>query len=274
MSTYERGLKRVSEQAAQVLRGAADMHVGMSELFRERNDLDAALQHLRTSRELGEHAGLPQNAYRWRVAMARIREAQGDLGGALDLLDDAERLYVSDFFPEVRPVAALKARLWTVQGKVGDALRWAGERHLFVEDDLSYVHELEHVTLARALLARHAKGGAARPTHEATRFLERLLAAAEQGRRTGSVMEILVLQALAYQARGDLPAALTSLEEALTLSEPEGYVRVFLDEGPPMIALLRPPRTREGPATTPAISWHRAASSWAARPCDKAWSSH
>jgi LuxR family maltose regulon positive regulatory protein len=93
MSTYERGLKRVSEQAAQVLRGAADMHVGMSELFRERNDLDAALQHLRTSRELGEQAGQPQNAYRWRVAMARIREAQGDLGGALDLLDDTKSIY-------------------------------------------------------------------------------------------------------------------------------------------------------------------------------------
>ena len=75
--------------------------------------------------------------------------------------------------------------------------------------------------------------------HEATRLLERLLPAAEEGGRTGSVIEILVLQALAHQTQGDLPAALAPLERALTLAEPEGYVRVFVDEGPPMAALLR-----------------------------------
>ena len=73
------------------LRGTADMYVGMSEVLRERNDLPAATRHLLRSQELGEHIGLPQNPYRWRVAMARIREAEGDLGGALDLLDEAER---------------------------------------------------------------------------------------------------------------------------------------------------------------------------------------
>jgi len=73
----------------------------------------------------------------------------------------------------------------------------------------------------------------------ATRLLERLLRAAEEGATTGSVIEILVLQALARQARGDIPAALASLERALTLAEPEGYVRIFVDEGPPMASLLR-----------------------------------
>jgi LuxR family maltose regulon positive regulatory protein len=69
--------------------------------------------------------------------------------------------------------------------------------------------------------------------------LERLLRAAEEGARTGSVLEILVLQALARQARGDIPAALAALQRALTLAEPEGYVRIFVDEGPPMASLLR-----------------------------------
>lgn len=86
----------------------ADMYVGMSDLLRERNDLNAATQRLLRSKELGEQAALPQNRYRWRVAMARIREAQGDPEGALGLLDEAERLYVSDFSPNVRPVPALK----------------------------------------------------------------------------------------------------------------------------------------------------------------------
>ncbi len=117
MRIYERGLRLATEQGAPVLRGAADMHVGISELSRERNDLDAAAQHLLMSRELGEENGLPQNPYRSRVATARIRQAEGDLDGALELLDEAERLYVGDFSPDVRPVAALKARVWVAQGK-------------------------------------------------------------------------------------------------------------------------------------------------------------
>ena len=215
------------------------MYVGMSEVHRERNELPAATQHLLRSQELGEHIGLPQNRYRWRVAMARIRQAEGDLGGALDLLNEAERLYVGDFFPNVRPVPALSARVRVAEGEWGEALGWARERGLSVDDDLSYLREFEHITLARVLLARYAAERAERSIHEATRLLERLLGAAEEGARTGSVIEILVLQALARQARGDIPAALAALQRALTLAEPEGYVRIFMDEGLPMASLLR-----------------------------------
>jgi LuxR family maltose regulon positive regulatory protein len=236
MRTYELALQRALEQGGPALRGTADMHVGMSEFYRERDDLPAARQQLLRSQELGEHSGLPQNRYRWRVTMARIREAEGDVSSALDLLDEAERLYVGDFFPDVRPVPAVKARVWVRQGMWADALRWVGDRGLSVEDDLSYLREFEHITLARVLLARDA---AERSRYEATGLLERLLRAAEEGARTGSVIEILVLQALAHQTQGDLMAALASLERALTLAEPEGYVRIFVDEGPRMASLLR-----------------------------------
>ena len=239
MRTYEQALQRASEQGGPVLRGTADMYVGMSEVHRERDDLPAATQQLLRSQDLGEHIGLPQNRYRWRVAMARIREAEGDLGGALDLLNEAERLYVGDFFPNVRPVPALRARVRVAQGELGEALGWARERGLSVADDLSYLREFEHITLARVLLARYTAERAERSSQEATRLLERLLRAAEEGQRTGSVIEILVLQALAHQARDDIPAALASLRRAVTLAEPEGYVRIFADEGPPMASLLR-----------------------------------
>jgi LuxR family maltose regulon positive regulatory protein len=239
MRTYEQALQRAPGQGGSVLRGTADMYVGMSEVHRERDDLPAATQHLLRSQELGEHTGLPQNRYRWRVAMARIRQAEGDLGAALDLLNEAERLYVGDFFPNVRPVPALRARVRVAEGEWGEALGWAREQGLSVDNDLSYLREFEHITLARVLLARYAAERAERSIHEATRLLERLLGAAEEGARTGSVIEILVLQALARQARGDIPAALASLQRALTLAEPEGYVRIFMDEGPPMASLLR-----------------------------------
>jgi LuxR family transcriptional regulator, maltose regulon positive regulatory protein len=239
MRTYEQALQRAQEQGGPVLRGTADMYVGMSDVHRERDDLPAAVQDLLRSQELGEHTGLPQNRYRWRVAMARIRQAEGDLGGALDLLNEAERLYMGDFFPNVRPVPALRARVQIAQGGLGEALGWVRERGLSVGDDLSYLHEFEHITLARVLLAQYATERAERSIQEATRLLERLVRAAEEGQRTGSVIEILVLTALARQTLGDIPAALAALERAMMLAEPEGYVRVFVDDGPPMTSLLR-----------------------------------
>jgi len=236
MRTYERASQRASESGTPVLRGTADLHVGMSELFLERNDLSVALQHLRTSTELGEHAGLPQNAYRGRVALARIRTAEGDLDGALDLLAEAEREYVSDYFPDVRPIAARKARVWIAQGKLGEAMGWARERGLSAEDDLSYLREFEHITLARIMLAHRDR--ADRSLRQAPELLERLLRSAQDGGRTASVIEILILQALGLRAGGDARAALVPLEGALALAEPEDYVRIFIDEGAPMAALL------------------------------------
>jgi LuxR family maltose regulon positive regulatory protein len=238
MSIYERGSQLATEHGAPLLRGAADMHVGMSQLLRERNDLDAARQHLQTSTDLGEHLGLEQNPYRWRTAAARILEAEGDLDAALGQLDEADRLYVSDYFPNVRPIAALKARLWIAQGRLGEALGWARERDLSAQDELSYLREFEHITLARLLLAQSARARADGSMPEAIELLVRLLDAAEAGGRSGSLVEILVVLALARHARGNLRAALPPLERALTLAEPEGYVRVFVDEGESMAAVL------------------------------------
>ncbi|MET0764473.1 MAG: LuxR C-terminal-related transcriptional regulator [Blastococcus sp.] len=237
-SIFERGLQR-AEQFRPVLRGAADMHVGLSQLVRERGDLDAARRHLLASSELGEHLGLPQNRYRWRVAMARIREADGDLDGALELLDEAERLYVGDFSPDARPVPALRARVLIAQGRWAETLAWARERGLSVDGELSYLREFEHLTLARALVARGAAERDESSHDEATRFLERLFRAAEDGARTGSVIEILIVLALAHRARGAGAAAGAALSRALELAEPEDYVRSFVDEGPPMADLLR-----------------------------------
>jgi LuxR family transcriptional regulator, maltose regulon positive regulatory protein len=238
MRTYEHALQLATDQGDPVMRGTADMYVGMSELHREHDDLHTATQHLLRNKEQGEHTWFPQNRYRWRVAMARLRATRGDLDGALDLLHEAERLYVSDFFPNVRPIAALKARVWVAQGRLGEALDLAREQDLSAHDDLSYLREFEHITLARVLLARYKCDLEESSIHEAMGLLERLLKAAEEGGRMGSVIEILILQALAHEAQGDNPTALVPLERALTLAEPEGYVRIFVDEGRPMANLL------------------------------------
>jgi LuxR family maltose regulon positive regulatory protein len=245
MTTYKRGLQWATEPGAPVLQGAADMYVGMSALHREHNDLKTAMQLLLTSQALGELAGLPQNPYRWCAAMARIREAQGDLDGALDLLDQAERLYDGAFSPNVRPIATRKVRVWVAQGRLGEALGWAREQGLSVEDKLSYLHEFDHITLARVLLAHYQSDRADGSISGVVGLLERLLKAAEERGGKGSVIEILVLQAIAYHAQGDIPAALLPLQRALALAEPEGYVRLFLDEGSSMMQLLREAAARE-----------------------------
>jgi LuxR family maltose regulon positive regulatory protein len=239
MSIYERGLQLATKQGARPLRGAADMHVGMSEVYRERNDLQTAAQHIQRSLEFGEFNGLPKNPYRWRVAMARIHESRGNLDEAFSLLEEAEPLYQGDFSPDVRPIAALKARVWVAQGKIEQALAWARQQGLSVDDELSYLREFEHITLARILLAQYKSDRKENSLRGATGLLERLLQAAEEGRRMGSAIEILVLQALAHQLQGDASAALTSLERAIQLAEPEGYIRIFLNEGAGMAQLIR-----------------------------------
>jgi LuxR family transcriptional regulator, maltose regulon positive regulatory protein len=238
MRTYEQALQLATEQGGVVLPGTADMYVGMSELHCEWDDLTAATQSLMMSQELGEQAGLAQNRYRWRVAMARVRQTEGDLPGALDLLNEAQRLYVGDYFPNVRPVPAMRARVLVASGEWGAARDWVGERGLTVADDLSYLSEFEHITLARVLLAQYAAQQDPGRLDEVMDLLERLLQGAEEGDRTGSVIEILVTQAVAHQTRGDKAAAVTSLQRALRLAGPEGYVRVFVDDGPPMASLL------------------------------------
>jgi ATP/maltotriose-dependent transcriptional regulator MalT len=145
---------------------------------------------------------------------------------------------VSDFSPDVRPISALRTLVWVAQGRLGEALGWARESGLSARDDLGYLREFEHITLARVLLARYRSSREERYIDEATGLLERLLQAAEEGGRTGSIIEILVLQALANKAQGDILHALVPLERALALAEPEGYVRTFVDEGRPMAQLL------------------------------------
>ncbi|PKH40885.1 LuxR family transcriptional regulator, maltose regulon positive regulatory protein [Nocardioides alpinus] len=236
--TYRSALALADRHHTPVLRGRADMHVGLAARHREADDLDAARLELARSRDLGEQAGLLQDAYRWRLVMAGIREAEGDVEAAIDLLDESERLYVGDFSPPVRPVPAVRARAWARHGHVDAALAWVDRVGLSLDDPLTYLREFEHVTLARVLAADHARRGGTADLSDVVALLDRMLIAATDGGRQGSVVEIQVTRALVLQQQGDGEAAVTALEAALRVAEPEGYVRTFLDEGPPMATLL------------------------------------
>jgi len=163
------------------------------------------------------------------VAEARIRQAENDLPEALQLLDEAERVFFADFSPVVTPIPALKARLWIAQGRSERARDWARTAQTSTDDDVGYVGQFEHSTLARLLLADDR-------VDEALALTERLIRAAENRGWVGAALDALVVQALARHARRDVNGALESLARAFTYSEPEGYVRIFADEGRPMAA--------------------------------------
>ncbi len=245
MRTYRAALDLADRHHSPVLRGRADMHVGLAARHLELGDLPAAHLELSRSRELGEHAGLLQDAYRWRVVMAAVRESEGDVEAALDLLDEAERLYVGDFQPQVQPIPAVRARTWLRHGHLDLAVGWIHQQGVSLDDDLSYLREYEHLTLARTLLAQHTVVGDDGILRQVLAFLGRMLDAATAGGRVGSVLEIQVARALAHQRLGNLEEALVSLGAALTLAEPEGHVRTFAVEGAPIASLLRAEQQRQ-----------------------------
>ncbi len=234
----EQALRLAADHGDPAPLGTADLYRALGELALERGDLAAASQFLQKGEKLGEQGELLDWPSRLRLAQARLKEAQGDLPGALELLDQAESRRLPTPLPAVRPIAALKTRLWIRQGRLVEARTWVLEQGLSVDDDLSYRREYEHITLARLLIARYRREGADRFMHEAMALLGRLLKEAEKNGRMASVLEILVLQSLAEGGRGENLRALASLEKALSLAGPEGHVQIFLDEGPPMAHLL------------------------------------
>jgi ATP/maltotriose-dependent transcriptional regulator MalT len=237
-NTYRQSLQLAWEHGKSVLWGTADLHSGLAEVLREQNHLEAAKEHLARSKELGKQSGLPRWQFRWYLAKARVKQSLGDLDGALTLLGEAEHHFVRGPIPDVRPIAAWKARVWVAQGRLAKAQDWVLEQGLSPDDDLSYLHEFEHITLVRVLMAQYKRDYEDQFILDAIGLLERLLKAAQAGGRMGSVIELQALKALAYEARGDSLPALQALECALDLAEAEGYARIFADEGAPMQRLL------------------------------------
>ena len=224
---------------ASVMRGTADMLVGLSRMAWYRNDLAASAEYLRRSDELGEAASLPQNPYRWCVGVARLRAAEGDLPAALELLDEAERVYVGDYSPNVQPVAASTGSCArSPQATWPRPHAWARQHGVAADDELSYFREYEHVTLARVLLAEHAATASTLPLQAAVALLDRLLVAATDGGRVGTVIEVEVLRAVAYDRNGERDAALDALGHAVELAETDGWVRVFVDATSSLTGLM------------------------------------
>jgi LuxR family maltose regulon positive regulatory protein len=231
LGTYRGALELTAPPGRPALPAAGIAQVGMAEVAYQRDELDAALQRLTDGIALGRQFTSIQTLATGLATLAWIRQAGGDAAGALDAIEEAGRAAPSPTLASlVNPVPTQRARLLLAQGNLAAAARWTDERGLDPDDQPSYPREPEYLVLARVLLA----GGQA---DRALRLLERW-------------------HALAQAARGDPPAALAALAEALRLGVTEGYLRVFVDEGQPMATLvgkLLARRRQEQPTVADAI---------------------
>jgi LuxR family maltose regulon positive regulatory protein len=230
--TYRQTLDIAAVSGSPPAPPAGPAYVGLGEVAYQRNELDSALRHVTEGIALCRQFLYPAPLATGLVTLAWIRQAQGDPGGALEAMDEAGRDALGGAMTGLLdPVPPQRARLVLAQGDVAAAARWTRERGLDADDEPGYPQEPEYLVLSRVLLAQD------RPC-PALGLLERLHAAAAAQGRAGSIIEIQALQALALVVRGDEDAGVDALAQALMLACPQGYVRVFADEGAPMAVLL------------------------------------
>ncbi len=212
------------------------LYVALGNLLRERNELSAAAEYLERGIKLGQAGGHPYILIIGHVWLAWLRQTQGDVTGSQEVIRAALQLVQHDpgsRFRPLPPAACYQARLWIAQGNLAAASRWAQESGLKKADTpVTYLYEVDHVVLARLLIAQGK-------LEAAETLLLRLHHAAAAAERHGSLIEILILQAITFAAQHRAQAALAALDQALGLAEAEGFVRLFLDEGAPVVELLR-----------------------------------
>jgi LuxR family maltose regulon positive regulatory protein len=255
-NTYAQVLKVVPRpEVLRTIFSGLFYHFAQGDLLREWNDLETAEQHLMQGMALiKEPLTLePFVALLGYTALARLQQAKGKGREALETLNSLLLLAEQRRFAPhlMAPEAAVRAQLELAQGDLAAAIRWADASGLSVNDpDLLYPRESEYLALVRVRIAQVRSSTVTPMLQDVLHLLDRLRESAETKARMGRVLEILMLRALALEAQGDRMSALSTLEQALLLAEPEGYIRLFVDEGAPMLALLRLAQTRG------MVPWH------------------
>jgi LuxR family maltose regulon positive regulatory protein len=224
--------------AGPVFQEISVIHLGLCEIYHEQGDSESARRHLQIAEQMGRSPAFPPWYRHWVFSHVRILLAARDFDAVFKILIEADRYYYRHPIPDIHPLRALIARAQLLSGRLPEALQWVHERRLSLEGDFSFLSEYEHLTLFRILITQYRNVKDDALISDTSHLLERLLNNAQNNRRKGSVIEILLLQALTHEARDDLFQALTPLEKALKLAEPEGYQQLFVDEGPPMAHLL------------------------------------
>jgi len=216
-------------------RGIVMAHSGIANILYECNQLETALNHLQLGEKLLEQVGGAWIALALYVTLARVQQAQGDSNNALTTLDHAWQIGQNAQVDYVmQQVATTRARLHILQGDLNSVEDWVKKTGIGSDDQNVNHHsfrENDYLVFTQVLISRGRHS-------EALSLLAQLLEPAEAEGRYASVIAILVLQSVIYQSQSRVDLAFQALERALTLAEPEGYIRTFVDEGEPMRQML------------------------------------
>jgi LuxR family maltose regulon positive regulatory protein len=229
---FRRALRLLTEEGFELSPAAGIVHIGMGALLYERDDLDGAERPLERGMELAERTGDVSTLVWAYVTISRNKQARGEKEGALQRARQAERV-ARDYGADLQIAIALgwMTKLLLDRGDLTEALAFEQERAANAAAAADAALVVDRLTSARLL---HAQGR----HREALPLLGELGKTAEAAGRTGNLIEILALQALALWAGSKKVRAVSALAQALTLAEPEGYVRTIVDEGPQMATLL------------------------------------
>jgi LuxR family maltose regulon positive regulatory protein len=228
----------------QAITGSLVYFFGLADVLREWNELDQAAHLLEQGMELVE-GGLTVEGHVLMlgyITLARLHMARGEYAQALAALDTFTHLAGARHLAPslIVRASAWRAHMELMQGNLPAARCWAEQCGLKVsDDDLSYQRERAYLTLLRIGIVEGRENPSASCLQELSHRLERRLRDAEAKARRSSVLELLLLQVLVCVAQRERNAAFSALSRALSLAEPQGYVRIFVDEGTPVRDLLR-----------------------------------
>jgi LuxR family maltose regulon positive regulatory protein len=232
--TYQRAIEIGSRHpGGQPLPVTANAYIGLSNVMYQWDRLEEAARFLERGIQLGEMSGEAASLWRGHVYLARLKTARHETRAARQALDRLAAFTPVSHTPEmIKHTRAWRARIMLEEGDLPAAERWAVQEDMKLEEVPLFHLEQPYLTLVRLHLAKGEVGAI-------PRRLDQLAERAEQQEATASLLEILVLQALALQTLGMRDQASQKLGQALSLAEAEGFVRIFLDEGEPMAKLLR-----------------------------------
>jgi LuxR family maltose regulon positive regulatory protein len=203
--------------------------VGLGRVWYEWDDLQAALRFVKDGIQRSQKGGFKDILLRGYIAQARIQQAQHDFEGTWDALENAELAAKQMGGAEIKDwVDAFRAQTWLARGESEAAIGWASK---YSGDLYDQVFPSIAIALARVRLAQ------GKP-EEALGLLEHALQSAQVVGRLGNAVQILVIKALVQSVLGEQENSLATLSRALAFAEPEGYLRVFVDEGEPMRLLV------------------------------------
>ena len=212
------------------------------EALAELNDLAGAIQKAKKGVELIGSGSGNLALFGWgNLNLVKILFSKGDISAAKEVIQRMEEI-VQEFDMHrlaSNRIFAWKARIWLEEDEFESASKWVEEFYLNASENLTLISEIECIVLARSLIAQDN-------LDEATKLMRQLLSTAEAGNHTSRIIKILILQAMNFQAGEDITQALTALERALALAESDGFIHTFVDEGPPIEALLKRIKVEDG----------------------------